>query len=129
MATLIAIGGAAMAEGRLPAAAESDRELVDTRNADLRSNFGTILARTGDVPGAIAQFEAALRSTLPTRRRAGTSSGSDDKLRNALAAAPRHGRSCFESYPDALPVPVKITVRLPIHAHLYGQDRVQTVLG
>ena len=56
MAALIAIGGAAMAEGSLPAAAESDRELValDTRHADLRSNFGTILARTGDVPGAIA---------------------------------------------------------------------------
>jgi Tfp pilus assembly protein PilF len=62
-AALIAIGGAAMSEGRLPAAAESYRELValDPRNADLRNNFGIILARTGDVRGAIAQFEAALQ--------------------------------------------------------------------
>jgi Flp pilus assembly protein TadD len=36
------------------------RELVtlDPQNADYRNNLGILLVRTGDIPGAIEQFEA-----------------------------------------------------------------------
>ncbi len=64
IAALVAAGNSAMSESRLAAAAESYRELValEPANPDYRNNFGIILARTGDVAGAIAQFEAALRA-------------------------------------------------------------------
>ena len=62
-AALLRIAAAAVSENRLAAATECYRELVmlDPENADLRSNYGTLLARTGDLPGAIAQFETALK--------------------------------------------------------------------
>jgi Tfp pilus assembly protein PilF len=52
-ATLVRLGGP-----------ENYRELVDLepQNADLRNNFGIILANLGDFTAAIAQFEAALRA-------------------------------------------------------------------
>ena len=39
------------------------REVValDPGDADLHSNYGTLLARSGDLPAAIGQFEAALK--------------------------------------------------------------------
>ena len=60
---LTALAAKSMSEGNLPAAAETYRELValNPNSADLRNNFGILLARAGDLTGAIAQFEAALR--------------------------------------------------------------------
>ncbi len=57
------LAAAAVPEGRLAAALAAYRELVslDPANADLRSNLGTLLARNGDLAGAIEQFEAALK--------------------------------------------------------------------
>jgi Flp pilus assembly protein TadD len=58
------MGAAAVAAGRLSAAADIYRELVGVEpgNADLRNNLGIILAKMGDLAGAIDQFEAALKS-------------------------------------------------------------------
>jgi Tfp pilus assembly protein PilF len=63
-AALIRMGGAAVAAGKLSTAAELYRELVglEPGNADLRNNFGIILAQMGDLTGALDQFEAALKS-------------------------------------------------------------------
>jgi Flp pilus assembly protein TadD len=63
LAALVAIGDAAMSEGSLDRAAASYRELVTLApaNPDLRNNYGIILARTGDLEGAIVEFESALR--------------------------------------------------------------------
>ena len=63
-AALIGMGGVAVAEGRLSRAADIYRELVglEPANADLRNNLGIILAQTGDLTGAVDQFEAALKS-------------------------------------------------------------------
>jgi Tfp pilus assembly protein PilF len=63
-AALIGMGGAAVTAGRLSTAADIYRELVglEPGNADLRNNFGIILAQMGDVTGALSQFEAALQS-------------------------------------------------------------------
>ena len=63
LAVLTDLGDTAASEGRLSDAAESYRELVaiEPGNADLRSNFGIVLARSGDVQSAIEQFEAALK--------------------------------------------------------------------
>ena len=60
---LISLGDAAAAAGRLPQATECYRELVmlEPGDADLRNNFGILLARSGDNESAIAQFEAALK--------------------------------------------------------------------
>jgi Flp pilus assembly protein TadD len=57
------LGGRAAAEGRLPAAISSYRELValNPGEADLHSNYGTLLARSGDMASAIAEFETALK--------------------------------------------------------------------
>jgi Tfp pilus assembly protein PilF len=58
------MGGAAVTAGRLSTAADSYGELVglEPGNADLRNNFGIILAQMGDLTGALSQFEAALQS-------------------------------------------------------------------
>jgi Tfp pilus assembly protein PilF len=63
-AALIGMGGAAVTAGRLSAAADIYRELVglEPGDADLRNNFGIILAQMGDLTGALSQFEAALQS-------------------------------------------------------------------
>ena len=63
VAVLIRISGAAVAEGRLNDAAAAYRELVELRSgdSDLHNNFGIILAKSGDLLAAAAQFEAALR--------------------------------------------------------------------
>jgi Tfp pilus assembly protein PilF len=63
-AALIDMAGAAVAARELSAAADLYRELVglDPGNADFRNNFGIILAQTGDLTGAVDQFEAALKS-------------------------------------------------------------------
>ena len=63
-AALIRMGGAAVAAGKLSTAAQLYRELVglEPGNPDLRNNFGIILAQMGDLPGALDQFEAALKS-------------------------------------------------------------------
>jgi Tfp pilus assembly protein PilF len=63
-AALIGMGGAAIAAGRLSTAADIYRELagLDPGNADLRNNFGIILAQMGDLAGAVSQFEAALKA-------------------------------------------------------------------
>jgi tetratricopeptide (TPR) repeat protein len=65
-AALIRLGGEPAGAGRYAAAADSYRELVDLEphNADFRNNFGMILAKSGDLAGAIDQFEAALRADL-----------------------------------------------------------------
>jgi Tfp pilus assembly protein PilF len=49
--------------GQLPRASDCYRELValEPADADLRNNFGILLARSGDPVSAIAQFEAALK--------------------------------------------------------------------
>ena len=64
MAVLVDLGGAAVSEGRLQAATSNYRELVgfDPGNADFHNNLGILLVRTGDIAGAIEQFEAALKS-------------------------------------------------------------------
>jgi Flp pilus assembly protein TadD len=53
----------AAADGRLPDALTGYRELVglEAGDADLRNNFGILLARSGDMPAAIGQFEKALQ--------------------------------------------------------------------
>jgi Flp pilus assembly protein TadD len=63
-AALIGMGGTAVAAGKLSMAADIYRELVglEPGNADLRNNFGIILAQMGDLTGALDQFEAALKS-------------------------------------------------------------------
>jgi Flp pilus assembly protein TadD len=63
-AALIGMGGAAVAAGRPSTAAEIYRELVglEPGNADLRNNFGIILAQMGDLAGARDQFESELKS-------------------------------------------------------------------
>jgi Tfp pilus assembly protein PilF/mono/diheme cytochrome c family protein len=63
-AALIGMGGAAVTAGRLSTAADIYRELVglEPGNADLRNNFGIILAQMGDLTGALSQFEAALKA-------------------------------------------------------------------
>jgi len=64
VAALMELGESADGDGRLPAAAASFREVValDPGNAEARNNLGVILARSGDMEGAIAQFEAALKA-------------------------------------------------------------------
>jgi Flp pilus assembly protein TadD len=61
-AALLRIGEEAIGAGNLAAAASTYRELtaLEPENADLRNNFGIILAKSGDLQGAIEQFEAAL---------------------------------------------------------------------
>jgi Flp pilus assembly protein TadD len=61
--TLRELGDSAAAAGRLSQAVERYRELVELApaDADLRNNYGILLARSGDRTGAVAQFEAALR--------------------------------------------------------------------
>lgn len=56
-------GDRAASEGRVAAATQSYREaaILDPENPDLHNNFGILLARAGDIAGAIAQFEAALK--------------------------------------------------------------------
>ena len=63
-AVLIRTGNTAMSEGRFEAAKESYRELagLDPGNPDVRNNFGIILAKLGDIQGAMDQFEAALKA-------------------------------------------------------------------
>jgi len=72
-AVLLRIGNAAMSEGRYEMAADSYSELVklDGGNADLHNNFGTILAKLGNLKGAMDQFEAALKANPghPSARR------------------------------------------------------------
>jgi tetratricopeptide (TPR) repeat protein len=53
-----------MSAGKVANAADCYRELVSMEplNADLRNNLGIILARQGDLAGAIAEFEAALKA-------------------------------------------------------------------
>jgi Flp pilus assembly protein TadD len=60
---LIELGGAAVSAGRLDDAAARYRELAGLKpnDADIRNNLGILLARTGDLRGAIAAFEAALQ--------------------------------------------------------------------
>jgi Flp pilus assembly protein TadD len=57
------LGDSAAAAGSLAQAAECYRELVGLApaDADLRNNYGIVLARSGDHAGAVAQFEAALK--------------------------------------------------------------------
>jgi tetratricopeptide (TPR) repeat protein len=64
VAALMELGESADSEGRLTAAAGSFREIVllDPTNVEARNNLGVILARSGDMEGAIEQFEAALRA-------------------------------------------------------------------
>jgi Tfp pilus assembly protein PilF len=64
IAALIASAAKAMAEDLVEPALACYRELtvLDPGNADFRNNYGILLARTGDVSGAIEQFEAALRA-------------------------------------------------------------------
>jgi Flp pilus assembly protein TadD len=64
VAALMELGEAADGDGRLTAAAVSFREVValDPGNAEARNNLGVILARSGDMEGAIEQFEAALKA-------------------------------------------------------------------
>jgi Tfp pilus assembly protein PilF len=83
IAILIQSGNAAASEGRLTTAAASYRELVALRpgDADLRNNFGIILARTGDLPAAAAQFEAALQAN-PSHQ---TARRNLEAVRNKLA--------------------------------------------
>ena len=63
VAVLIRISGAAVSEGRLNDAASAYQELVELHpgDSDLHNNFGIILAKSGDLVAAAAQFEAALR--------------------------------------------------------------------
>ena len=63
VAVLIRISGAAVSEGRVTDAAAAYQELVELRpgDSDLHNNFGIILAKSGDLAAAAAQFEAALR--------------------------------------------------------------------
>jgi Tfp pilus assembly protein PilF len=63
-AVLLRIGDDAASTGRLAEAAESYRELagLDPGNADIRNNFGILLAQKGDLNGAVEQFEAALKA-------------------------------------------------------------------
>jgi Flp pilus assembly protein TadD len=60
---LQALGDRTAAEGQLPRATAAYRELVrlNDADADLRNNFGILLARAGNVAAAIAEFEAALK--------------------------------------------------------------------
>ena len=60
---LLNLAEAAASAGRLPEAAGYYRELVglEPSDADLRNSFGIVLGRSGDLPGAIEQFEAALK--------------------------------------------------------------------
>ena len=57
------LGDSAASAGRLQPAAECYRELValEPGNPDLRNNYGILLARSGDLVSALAQFEAALK--------------------------------------------------------------------
>ena len=73
VAALTQLGAAAFSEGRAVLAADYYRELVELEpgNADLHNNFGIVLVRTGDIPGAIDQFSAALKADpghQPARR-------------------------------------------------------------
>jgi Tfp pilus assembly protein PilF len=63
-AALISIAGAAIAAREFSLAADNYRELVglEPDNADFRNNFGIILVQTGDLTGAIDQFEAAVKA-------------------------------------------------------------------
>jgi len=63
IAVLIQSANAAAGDGRLSDASAGYRELVALRpaDADLRNNFGILLARVGDLVGAMTQFEAALK--------------------------------------------------------------------
>jgi Flp pilus assembly protein TadD len=63
-AVLVRAGEKAMAEGRLSAAAAAYRELVRLHpaDADLHNNLGIILAKSGDMEAAAAEFEAALKA-------------------------------------------------------------------
>jgi len=56
-------GDRAAAESRVPEATACYRELVtfEPADPDLRNNLGILLARAGDFPGAISQFETALK--------------------------------------------------------------------
>jgi Flp pilus assembly protein TadD len=60
---LTELGGTAAASGRLADAERYYRELVDLepKDADVRNNFGVILARQGNFRAAIDQFEASLK--------------------------------------------------------------------
>jgi Tfp pilus assembly protein PilF len=62
IAVLLQSGNAAAQEERFGEAAASYRELIalEPQNADYRNNFGLLLARSGDLAAAAAQFEAAL---------------------------------------------------------------------
>src|SRR5262249_61059003 len=57
-------GDRAANESRVSVATECYRELValEPADPDLRNNLGILLARAGDFPGAISQFEAALKT-------------------------------------------------------------------
>jgi len=73
VAALTQLGASAFSEGRARVASDYYRELVELEpgNADLRNNFGIVLVRIGDIPGAIEQFSAALKadpSHQPARR-------------------------------------------------------------
>jgi Tfp pilus assembly protein PilF len=63
-AALIRVAADAVATGELGTASGLYRELValDPANADIRNNFGILLAKTGDLPRAVVQFEAALKA-------------------------------------------------------------------
>ena len=60
---LTELGNSSGSQGRLDAAAEYYRELVALQptNANLRNNYGTLLARAGNLAAAIDQFKAALK--------------------------------------------------------------------
>jgi len=63
-AALATLGDGALSETRLEAAAGYYRELVELEpgSADLHNNFGIVLVRSGDLAGAIEQFQAALKA-------------------------------------------------------------------
>jgi Tfp pilus assembly protein PilF len=63
-AALVRMASDAVAAGQVMSAETAYRELVglDPANADLRNNLGILLAKTGDLKGAVEQFEAALRA-------------------------------------------------------------------
>jgi Flp pilus assembly protein TadD len=60
---LVGLGDTAAAAGHVAKAANYYGEVIALQpdNADLRNNFGILLARSGDLAGAIAQFEAVLK--------------------------------------------------------------------
>ena len=72
-AALTTLGDEAFSKTRVEAAAGYYRELValEPGSADLHNNFGIILVQSGDVEGAIEQFQAALKADpahQPARR-------------------------------------------------------------